>query len=304
LLREPKRGTGSTGPRFLHWKTLDTIPAPASSAEVAQPSQEVVETSTAPEGTGASEQVAEQTEEQRRASEAGRTLAEQRKKNAQAAQFRREFEQLKQERAELTRALIQATQQGKAPEPKASADEAPTREQFDSYEAYVREDAKYWARKEAERTFNERMQGLAQETQQQQARQEAAQVEQQHMSRVAEHAQKSSDFDALLAERGDHISVPPAAAHAIKYMDDGPQIMEAMLRQPELAKVFWNMPDHAQLMALGKISAHLQARPPQVSKAPPPGKTVGASSSGDGLSDDDSAESWIRKRNAQLAKRG
>jgi hypothetical protein len=275
---------------------LDESTAPASSAEEVQPSTEVVEHSTAAEGTGASEQAAE-TDEQRRASEAGRTLAEQRRKNQQNAAFRRQFEDTQRQNAELTRALIDATR-SKQPEA-APADEAPKREAFDSYEEWNRADARYHARKEAQDALRSQLTELSQKAQEQQYRQQAEQIEQAHAQRVTEFADSSPDFQELLAERGEHIRVPDDVAYTVMMAPDGPQIMDAMLRYPKLAQEFWNVPPAMRSMVLGKVSAALHYRP-QVSKAPPPGKPVAArgGSANNGPTDSESTAEWMRKRNA------
>lgn len=258
----------------------EELAGPASSAEVGQPSQEVVaeHSPTISEGTGASEQAAEQTDEQRRASEAGRELASRRKASLQAARFRQEFDDLKRERSELTRALIQATQGQRQPE-QAKPATGPSREQFDSYEAWNDARAEWKAEQKAEQVLKDRLENMSRQAQEQQYRQQAEQIEQAHGQRVAEFAEQSPDFQDLLAERGEHIRLPDDVAYTVMMAPDGPQIMHAMLQYPKLAEEFWKVPPAMRSMVLGKVSAALQNRPPQVSKAPPPGKPVGSGGS-------------------------
>jgi hypothetical protein len=228
------------------------------------------------EGTGASEQAGEQTDEQRRASEAGRELASRRRGNQAAAEFRRRMDNLERNNSELTRALIEASKGQRQPEQQAKPATGPSREQFDSYEAWNDARAEWKAEQKAEQVLRDRLEGLSREAQEHQYRQQAEQIEQGHAQRVAEFADQTPDFQDLLAERGEHIRLPDDVAYTVMMAPDGPQIMDAMLRYPQLAQEFWKVPPAMRSMVLGKVSAALQNRPSQVSKAPPPGRPVGS----------------------------
>lgn len=266
---------------------------PAPSAEVAQPSTEAP-TGVA-EGTGASEQAAE-TEQQRqaRASQAGRDLAERRKQNQQNA-----FMRLQQQNEELTRALI-ARQQPQAA-PQVPSDDAPKRESFDSYEAWIEAKAEYRADKRATETVMKQLQQVASEAQRVQRQQEGHALLQQHVSRVGAFAKQTPDFDSVTDR--DDVVIPSFASEEIASMEDGPAILYAIGRDPSIAMQLQQMAPRQQARYLGQLSASLRLRPPQVSQAPAPGTPVGGKSSAAPSLENADYDTFVKMRRAQIAKR-
>lgn len=272
--------------------------APAPSAEVVQPSTEAPQG--VAEGTGASEQAAE-TEQQRqaRASQAGRDLAEQRKRNQQNA-----FARLSKERDELQRALIEiASNRGGPAQPQAPipGDDAPKRESFDSYEAWIEAKAEYRAEKKAGEAVMKRLQEVAAEAQKVQRQQEGHALVQQHVSRLEAFAKTNPDFDEVTAR--DDIVIPPFASQKIASMGNGPAILYAIGRDPSIAFELQRRDPADQALYLGELSASLRLRPPQVSQAPAPGTPVGGKSSAAPTLETADYDTFVKLRRAQIAKR-
>lgn len=270
---------------------------PASSAEVVQPSTEVAPSGTTAEGTGASEPAAEETEQQRqeRLSAAGRQLAEQRKRNQQNA-----FMRLQRQNEELTKALI-ARQQPPAPEAPKPTDDAPKREAFDSYEAWIEAKAEYRAEQKASEAVMRRLQEVAEHAQQSQRMQEGQNLVRGHMSRVETFAKQATDFDVVT--QNDDIHIPPVAAEEIMSMEDGPAILYAIGKEPAIAAHLQQMGPRQQVRFLGQLSAALTLRPPQVSQAPAPGTPVGGKSSAPPTLENASYDDFVKLRRKQIAAR-
>lgn len=248
---------------------------PASSAEGSQPSQEVSQGT--PEGTGASDQAAGQEQERQRASEAGKTLAAQRKQNAAAAYMRRQ-DALMRQNEELTRELINRTRQSE--QPRQQANDAPQRDNFQSYEDYVDARAEWKASKKAEEAVSKQWQQFAEHIEQAQRQQQENTIYAGHGERIQQYAQAHPEFAELL-DRED-VVVPDVASRAILQMKDGPEIMMAMHREPAIAAELHKLNPVDQVAFLGRLSAYLQFKPPQISRAPAPGRPVGQGGNSDG----------------------
>jgi hypothetical protein len=245
---------------------LHTGPA-AAPAEAVQPSNVAPAT---PEGTGASEPAAE-TDQQRqeRLSTAGRDLAAARKQNQAAAYARH----LQKQNDELQRALLDVVKQ-RAPEPaKADDDGPPDPEKFPRIEDYWKAVARHESRDE----FKQQLETLAKQAQAAQVEQQERQVTQAFFERMSRFAGGNPDFHE--AVQNDSVVVPKPACEEIIRMHDGPEIMLAIHREPGIAEKLHGMGPGEQKVYLGKLSAFLQNRPPQVSQAPAPGTPVTGKSS-------------------------
>jgi hypothetical protein len=267
---------------------------PEPAAEVVQPSTQVTPTGETAEGTGASEPAAEESEADR----AARLVKEDKVRRERAQKNQRQaYERLQRERDEYRQIALAAAQrntQPPSPPPAEVADAAPKRDQFDSYEDWVRADSRYVARKEAEDAFERRMRSAAEQMSAVQAQHTEQSVAAGHFQRAQEFAKVATDF-ADVTDRDD-IVIPPAASHAIQRMQDGPALLYAMGRDPAIAHRLNTMEPAEQLVYLGTLSAALR-RPPQISKAPPPGQTVSGRSDGSKTPRDiDAYYEQVRKR--------
>jgi hypothetical protein len=252
---EPALSTEST--------VLSQSPAPA----------EVIQPAVSPEGTGASEPSADDAQ---RASDAGRELAQHRKRNQENAftRIQRRSEQLEQQNAQLTQAYLESTRQRQQPAqqpPEQSG--VPTRDQFESYDDFVIAKAEH----AAEKRVMDRLRTVAQEAQRAQGAQADRLVVQGHAQRVEQYARANPNFEAVITDAAD-VRLPEAASYAIQRMTDGPQILEAVAQNPGIAQALSGMAPEEQYIYLGQVSAALRQRHPQISRAPAPGTPVGQSS--------------------------
>src|SRR5690348_4479950 len=107
---------------------VTTEPAPLAET---QPRQEAIPDGA--EGTGASEQTAEQ--KAREASEAGKKLAERREENKRNAFLR--IQQRNEQLQDALLEIVKGQRQQPTPQQQAPVDAPPVREQYDSYEAFL-----------------------------------------------------------------------------------------------------------------------------------------------------------------------
>jgi hypothetical protein len=166
--------------------------------------------------------------------------------------FQRRIDKLTARTRQLE-AELEATRRGSQAPPQQAqqpkADERPARSQFDSDEAYT--DARIaWGVR----------QGIAAERQAEQERAEqerAKQVVEGHHQRVSEAHGKYEDFDEVL--QASKAEVAPAAAVYIQRLDNGPDVMYHLAKNPELAEEIQSMEPIDQVGALGRISAELRS---------------------------------------------
>lgn len=254
---------------------------PPEAAEVVQPDTQVTPQGEAADGTGASEQAAE-TEEQllERQREGERARRERAKRNQQQA-----FERLQRERDEFKQALLEQVRTRQQPEAPKPQNQAPSRDfnpetgrPFDSYDEFLAAQTAHIAEKKAEAALARRLQEAQEHFSRQQQEQYAQQVIQGHAQRVQEYAKADPEF-AKLTDRDD-IEVPPVAAQTILQMQNGPAILKEIGKNPAIADHLARMGREETIAYLGELSGYLRTRPPQITKAPPPGQTVGGRSDG------------------------
>ena len=259
------------------------IDAPASVPENAPA---LPETGTTPENAGepGAPETVEETDEQknervqREAAEASAKRAEKQSRGVQ----KRIDELTADKHAERKRAdeladqnrRILALLEGKNGTPAAKTSGAPEREQFNSYEEFLRADARYVAQQEAKALFEESTK--AQREAQAKFEQERAvrTAQQTYASRESEIAKTIPDYRETIDESD--VNVPQGVFNLIQKMADGPLIAYHIAKQPELAKQFWeNANDPAMHgIILGQLSATLKAPSSKISNAPAPGKGV------------------------------
>lgn len=127
-------------------------------------------------------------------------------------------------------------------------------------------------------------------------------------ARIAEGATKYPDFEAVITNPmlPSLTSANPAVVTAILEHEKMPDITYYLGKNPAEAHRIASLPPAQAIMEVGMIAATLAAKAPrQPSNAPAPPATVGGNQKATtGPSDSDSAEEWVRKREAQLKARG
>lgn len=156
-------------------------------------------------------------------------------------------------------------------------DPEPERNQFEDFEEWTRASARWAARQEA-RTVAEAQRKQWEAAHAQQRNAEAmTQIEHGHAQRVAAYAKANPEFAEVLES---DVNLEGMAPLYVQLMDDGPAVMLALHKNPELADRINSAHPYMQGVLLGQLSAFLKSRSPQVSKAPAPGKPVSGQSAG------------------------
>jgi hypothetical protein len=272
----------------------------ASETPAAQPSEPAAEVTppVEPVAPDTTETVAE-TDEQKNA----RELAEQRERSEKRARgVQRRMDELtadkyaERERALRAERLLEQMWQQRQPGTQQPAEEQePQREQFSDYEDFVAAKAEFRAAKRAEAILAKRLDGAAQASREMQVQAEASQLRQRFVAKQQEFAKTTPDyFDVVNTE---DVRVPEATAALLHTMDDAPQVIYHLAKNPETAARLWNEPPVRQAILLGQLSATLKGTP-QVSKAPEPGKPTGARSGESGTPPSD-MEGYVKWRAKQ-----
>lgn len=158
------------------------------------------------------------------------------------------------------------------------AAQRPQRGDFDSYEEFVRADARWEAkevvRQEREQERRER-EAERQRGEQVRTKQEVAEAIQRSAAKVREQVK---DFDDVISELD--FEAPPAMERAIAKCDNPAAILYVLGKQPNQARLIANMDPIDQVRAIAQIEHALRSASSQVSKAPPPGKPAGSKGAG------------------------
>lgn len=264
---------------------------------------QAVDTPVTPEATqptepveGQTEQVAE-SDEQRNARLMQEREARQRKRNDSV---QRRIDELTAEKYRLMGVVEQLSGQGKpaAAKPASDPEERPSRESFESYEDYLRADARWEARqeiKQAEQTRSQRFAAM-------QAQRQAAELARRLESDVNKAKAELPDYDDVVSNLD--FEAPPSMVQAILSADSPARVFHALGKAPDEARRIASLDPLSQIKAIAKIEAALSRPAPQVSKAPPPGKPVGTSSStGEKDPSDMSYDEFVKYRRRQIAQR-
>lgn len=236
-----------------------------------------------PGATDTPEQVAE-TDEQK--NERVAREAEQKAERRRSG-WQRRLDEVTREKHELRRQVDQLIQvQTRQHQPQ----QAPAQQQGDELARRADEDFADWVERKAtavaERKALERVQAALSERERRESQgrymQQAEQVREQFEGRMAEFAKATPDWSDVVANN-DEVNVPDAAAVLLHTMNEGPQLLYAIGKNPKLATELQRAaeadgrgPPIRQSMVLGRLSASLKSAPARVSNAPPPGTPVGA----------------------------
>lgn len=213
-----------------------------------------------------------------------------------------------------TRREIEAYYQGRGeavpkgavsvPEPKAE-DKPPSREQFDSYEAFIEEKAAYQGRKAAQE-FREKAEA---ESRQKREQEEEGKLFSGFNAKVRE---KFPDLEDRAAEVA-HIQMPPGMGRAIAESDIGPEILNHLIDTPKELERIAALSPSAAIREIGKLEARLEVK----KDAPAPEKTAVAPKAPAPIapggkpaappdnkpSDNDTIEEWMRKERERMRKK-
>jgi hypothetical protein len=277
--------------------TAAQIAASEPAAQPSEPAQQ--QPPVEPVAPDTTETVAE-TDEQKNA----RELAEQRERSDKRARgVQRRMDELtadkyaERQRAERAERMLEQYWQQRQPgtQQQTAEEQEPQREQFSDYEDFVAAKAEFRATKRAEAILAKRFEGVAQASREMPVQAEASQLRQRFVAKQQEFAKTTPDyFDVVNTE---DVRVPEATAALLHTMDDAPQVIYHLAKNPETAARLWNEPPVRQAILLGQLSATLKGTP-QVSKAPEPGKPTGARSGESGTPPSD-MEGYVKWRAKQ-----
>lgn len=235
-------------------------------------------------------------------------------KNYSQAELDRIIAKVKKNTRYSTRREIEAYYQGRGeavpkgavsvPEPKAE-DKPPSRDQFDSYEAFIEEKAAYQGRKAAQ----EYRESAEKEARAKREQEEEGKLFQGFNAKIRE---KFPDLEERAAEVA-HIQMPPGMGRAIAESDIGPEILNHLIDTPKELERIAALSPSAAIREIGKLEARLEVK----KDAPAPEKTAVAPKAPAPIapggkpaappdnkpSDNDSMEDWLRKERERMRKK-
>jgi hypothetical protein len=260
---------------------------------------DVVETAL-PTDSGTAETVAETAEEQ----QAREVVEEKVKADRARSKVQKRIDEIIGSNKQKDKVIADLVQRLSGPQPQQAPQTAikpPTRDQFNSYEDFVEAKADFRAAMRVQQELQSFAQAQAQYSHVTQQQIQAQQVEQNYIRSVAEFEAKTPDFRDVV-ERDD-INIPDAAANAIKYLPDAPQVLYALGKNPAAVQALWRNQHNpvaliAQLGQLGSAAPSLQ-----ISKAPPPGKTTGGRSASSADSPPENPDAYMAWAEKHMKKR-
>ncbi|MGB0973047.1 MAG: hypothetical protein ACPGVG_19145, partial [Mycobacterium sp.] len=192
-----------------------------------------------------------------------------------------------------------AAQQAPQPAPEQT-EQAPKPDDYDSYEDYLKAEARHTVREEMRQAETER----EQREQERETQAQIDKVEAEWHTRTAAAVETYPDFEAVAMDP--NLDISPAMADAIKLSENGADILYHLGKNPAEATSLYHLPPAQALLAIGRIGAGLgapqqQARTQQRSTAPAPaeaGRT--AAQTTNDLRDDLPMNEWLKRRRKQV----
>lgn len=189
------------------------------------------------------------------------------------------------------------------PRPDAQGEQAPKRDSFDTYEDYIRADAKWHAEQAAERRLNEREQKAREEADRKKADETAAEFR----KRMKESAKGLEDFEDVMAEATRDANQPVARlfGDAVDALENPGRVLYELAKNQDEAERIAALPLARQARELVLLEGKLAQQPQQRrSSAPAPIEPVGGKghASTDEITGNESPEEFRRKREAQIRK--
>lgn len=267
----------------------------------------------------ADENVAQPGESGTEGTDAGTQGTEQETPEKRESRSRRRFNRERDRRiaAETELRILKESQQPKQPEQRQEVrndqvdPNAPTREQFTSYEEFLRADARYTAKHEAAAAAREVLEGANRrqaETQTQAERQKQGEAWEKQVEAARDEIE---DFDDVLKEAGDTVCLPAMRA-AILESEVGARLTYYLAQHPEEAERIAKLKPSRQAAEIVALEAKVAKPAKAPSKAPPPitpvGKAAEATKTVD-TRDPKAAETlstseWIKRDQERMAKAG
>lgn len=211
------------------------------------------------------------------------------------------------------RQLLDLLSRGKQPDsntPTAKPTEAaPKIEDFEKYEQYLSAQARweakleYQAQRQAEQELTQKEQAEARHRDTIAQQKQTLEQQKSTLDKLtAEGEKKYADFYEVAFEQSpDKVPVSPVVGEAILKSKDGVEILYFLGKNPAEAQRIAKLDPIEQLVEIGTIRASLKQTK---SAAPEPIKPVGQKSkASDGPSMEDDMDTWVQKRNAQIAAR-
>ena len=200
--------------------------------------------------------------------------------------------ELTREKYELQQKLEESERQKQKP---VEVDNAPKRDDFDSYEDYIRADAQFVARQEAKKAMEAEREASTRQKTEEEERSLYAQYE----ARKEAARDKYEDFDDVIYSTD--APVTPSMARAIMESEVGADVMYYLGNHPEEATRISKLSPVSQLREMGKLELKIN-EPVKPSAAPEPIDPVKPNSANDNPdpSEKDSDEEWLRKRRKQV----
>lgn len=250
-----------------------SAPQPAAAPDVSAADTKpgtAQEGGTQSDATGAPETVEETEQQKAERIVQERKVREERARRKINARFGELTEQIRQKDRIIETLAGRAPQPG-VTQPGPAGDGAPRREQYESYEDFVEARAEWRAERKAQETVQRHLEGLTRQQREAVERFQAIQTAERFAQRVEEFGSSNQAFAEVLES---DVDIGTAGA-VLMEMEDAPQIMLAIHQNPKIAEQLRSASTHQQGVILGRLSAELKAKPPQVSKAPEPGNPVG-----------------------------
>jgi hypothetical protein len=243
-----------------------------------EPAQEVQPSDPATGAPDTPETQVAETDEQKNA----RELAERQKRSERAqAGIKKRIDELtadkyaeraRADRAEAERKQLWDALQGRQQQPNPDAE--PTRDQYQDYETFQRAVARHEARQEARAVAQQEREAIQRQIAEAQKAFAMAQMRQTFSSRLDAYAKANPEFSEAM-EAADNIDIPEEAGAILHELEEAPEVMLAMAKNPSLAKSLHGKSYAQQAVLIGQMVASLKMSP-RVSTAPPPGTPVGS----------------------------
>ena len=196
-------------------------------------------------------------------------------------QYQARTQELERRLAELSAARPERPSPAQQP-PQQQYTGRPQESQFERYEDYIEALTDFKAAQAAMQLY--------QMQQQRQAQYAQAQQHTVWQDRVAQFRETTPDFDAVL-EDAEHIQLSPVLQQALLEHEDGARLAYELAKDHQTLERISRLSHTAAVRELGKFEARIlngeQAKPPAVSKAPPPISPVGQGSTRSTKSPDD-----------------
>lgn len=207
----------------------------------------------------------------------------------------------------LREQMAKQTQQ--APQREVQADDSPKREQFNTYEEYIRADAKWNAQQEARTTVRQELEDSRKEESQRSQKEAQAKVAKEWEGSVDAARDAIDDFDDVCGDSEAPVTDAMRAA-ILESGDKGPFIAYHLAKNPAEAERIAKLSPTRQAAEIVKLEEKVTKPAKTPSKAPPPISPLGTKGDADGNLDTTnpkaaeklSTAEWIRRDRERLSK--